>query len=287
MSLGFRIAIIVCFVFLLSSCNKQKNPKEKPIPEFINISSFNIQIFGVSKMSKPEVVTILTDIVSKSDLTAVQEVRSASIDPVENFMSLLPANYAYVIGSREGRSSSKEQYWVIYDTDKLTVIGSATWPDTDDIYERNPFGVYFKTPGKFDFVLIDNHISPSDAENEISALPEVINYYKNLWNEADVLIVGDFNADGKYYDESFLTSIFKDSEYKIIIDNENDTTVAESSNTYDRFIITSSAIEDYNNSYGIIRFDEIYDFSKLTIEPKHVSDHYPIWAQFAVNRDSD
>ncbi|MDR0583323.1 MAG: endonuclease [Treponema sp.] len=255
--------------------------------ETVKIISFNIQIFGVSKMAKPEVVSILTDIISQADIVAIQELRSAGIEPVEQLMALLPEKYSYVIGPREGRSSSKEQYWTIYDTCLFTVLGQETWADENDIFERNPLGVYFKSSDNFDFILINNHIRPGSAEAEINALPELVDYYRDLWNEPDVLIVGDFNADGQYYDERLLENVFDESGYKIIITNEYDTTISANDYTYDRFIITSSAVEDYTGNFGIIRYDELYDFSQYGIEPKEVSDHYPVWAEFFLSRDTD
>ncbi|GHU03180.1 deoxyribonuclease [Spirochaetia bacterium] len=252
--------------------------------EAITIASFNIQIFGVSKMSKPAVVSILTDIVSRYDLAAVQEVRSVSEEPVLSFMALLPPRYSYVLGPREGRSSSKEQFWIIYDTEKLTLLDSVTWPDPDDIYERNPLGVYFKTAGDFDFILIDNHVKPSDTVPEISALPDVAAYFQTLWHDDDVLIVGDLNADGSYYDERLLIEVFPETGYTIIITNEYDTTTAASSNTYDRIIITKSAEDYYTGNFGVLRYDELFDFEALGLEPKNVSDHFPVWAEFSVDR---
>lgn len=255
--------------------------------ETVRIGSFNIQIFGVAKMSRPGTAGILADLVSQADITAVQEVRSAGTEPVEQFMALLPARYGYVLGPREGRTSAKEQYWIIYDKTKFTVLGEAVWPDPEDRFERNPLGVYFKSSGSFDFILIDNHISPSSANEEIALLPEVAAYYQNLWNEPDVLITGDLNADGYYYDEALLGEVFPEPAYRILITNEEDTTVAESDNTYDRFIITSSAVEDYAGRHGVVRFDGLYDFARYGIEPKAVSDHYPIWAEFTINNDTD
>jgi endonuclease/exonuclease/phosphatase family metal-dependent hydrolase len=272
-----RLAAVYCVSLLLLSC----------ATETIKIYSFNIQIFGVAKMSKPEVVDILLQIVSEADLVAVQEVRSASADPVTQFMSRMPQTYRYVIGPREGRGRSKEQYWVMYNSEKLTVLDSAAWPDPEDKFERNPFGVYFQTKDRFDFILINNHIQPSGAAAEIEALPEAVAYFQELWNEPDVLVVGDFNADGAYYDESLLETVFPYNEYLILITNDYDTTVAKSENTYDRIIITSSAREDYTGKSGVVRFDELYDFQQYTIEPRHVSDHYPIWAEFVLDADTD
>jgi endonuclease/exonuclease/phosphatase family metal-dependent hydrolase len=262
-------------------------PEELSLTDTIRISSFNIQVFGQSKMAKPEVANILADIIARSDLIAVQEVRSVTVEPVEQLMQLLPPRYAYVLGPREGRTSSKEQYWFIYNTEKISVKDYRTWDDPQDIFERNPLAVYFETAGKFDFVVINNHIQPSSAAGEIAALPEVIGYYRQLWDESDVLIVGDFNADGSYFNENFMESVFDESSYFSIIGNEYDTTVAAGENTYDRFIITLSAGEDFTGNFGVLRFDELYDFNQLSILPRHVSDHYPVWAEFYLNMDTD
>ncbi|MDR1469464.1 MAG: endonuclease [Spirochaetaceae bacterium] len=255
--------------------------------ENIRVFSFNIQIFGRAKMAKPDVVNILTDIVALADIIAIQEVRTANIEPVEQFMRLLPARYACVIGPREGRSSAKEQFWIIYDTDKVRVLDTETWNDPEDVFERNPFAVFFQTLDKFDFIVIDNHIQPSNADREISVLPQVVDHYRRNWNETDILLVGDFNADGSYYDERFLRDVFPPEQYRIVISNEYDTSLGRAENTYDRIIITSSAVEDYADKCGVLRFDELYNFDQYTIRPRDVSDHYPIWAEFRIDADTD
>jgi endonuclease/exonuclease/phosphatase family metal-dependent hydrolase len=238
-------------------------------------------------MSKPGVAGVLADIVSRFDLVAVQEVRSARPEPVERFMALLPERYGHVLGPREGRSSSKEQFWIIYDTEKLTVLGAETWPDPEDRFERNPLGVYFQTKGKFDFILVDVHVRPDDAAEEISALPELAAGFRELWQEEDLLLAGDFNADGLYYDETALSTVFSGDEYLIITGNDLDTTVAAGDNSYDRIIISSSAVEDYAFHLGVLRFEEHYDFDTLPVQPRELSDHYPVWAEFFIDRDTD
>jgi endonuclease/exonuclease/phosphatase family metal-dependent hydrolase len=265
----------------------------------VKIFSFNIQIFGRAKMARSGVPAILADIVSRSDITAIQELRSSDISPVEQFMGMLgesggeggglspPGKYGYVLGPREGRSSSKEQYWIIYDRAKFTVLAEDSYFDPEDKFERNPLAVYFQSDGLLDFILINNHIKPGDAEAEINALGEVVAYYQDLWGERDVFVVGDLNADGHYYDESFLSAAFPEDAYRIIITNEYDTTVAAGDNTYDRFIITSEAEEDFTGNFGVMRFDEIYDFGQMEIMPRAVSDHYPVWAEFYTDRDTD
>ncbi|MDR2807918.1 MAG: endonuclease [Spirochaetaceae bacterium] len=259
---------------------KTQSPIEAQKP--LRIYSFNIQIFGAAKMAKQEVVDLLLQIVSGADIVAIQEVRSLTPDPVEQFMALLPPQYNYVLGPREGRTSSKEQYWIIYDSTAVTVIGEDTYPDPQDLFQRNPLAVYCKSAGNFDFIIIDNHVQPSDAAQEIGALVDVIEYYQDLWHDTDILVLGDFNADGAYYDENLLAQVFPADRYYSLISNDYDTTVASGDNTYDRFIITKSAGNYYTGNSGVIRFDEVYDFSLYSIEPKDVSDHYPIWAEFSI-----
>jgi endonuclease/exonuclease/phosphatase family metal-dependent hydrolase len=253
----------------------------------IRVYSFNIQIFGKSKMNKPKVVDVLVDIVSRGDVIAIQEVRSDTDEPVTQFMGLLPDKFDYVLGPREGRTASKEQFWVIYDTEKIEMLDSATFDDADDRFQRSPMAVHFKTKNGFDFILIDNHIQPSDAEAEISFLPEVITYFQTMWNEKNVMVMGDFNADGGYYNETKLDSVFPPSDYYSVIGNEWDTTVATGDNTYDRFIITAPAKAYFTGECGVVYYDTIYDFDALGIEPKNVSDHYPVWAEFYLDGDSD
>ncbi|MDR0377484.1 MAG: endonuclease [Spirochaetaceae bacterium] len=218
---------------------------------------------------------------------------------MEQFMALLhesdgestepppPEKYGYMLGPMEGRSSYKERYWIIYDKTIFTVLSEDTYFDPEDKFERNPLVAHFQTGNGFDFILVNVHVKPGDAKAEIESLSEVALYYQELWGERDVFLLGDFNADGGYYDESLLLTMFPEDAYRIVITNEHDTTVAANTNTYDRFIITSEAVEDFTGNFGVIRFNELYDFDQLGIAPSAVSDHYPIWAEFYTGRDTD
>jgi hypothetical protein len=44
----------------------------------ITIASFNIQVFGQTKASKPEEMEILVDIIHRYDIVAIQEIRDAA-----------------------------------------------------------------------------------------------------------------------------------------------------------------------------------------------------------------
>ena len=92
-----------------------------------------------------------------------------------------------------------------------------------------------------------------------------------------VIIMGDYNADGRYFDETSYVPL-KSGDYLWIIGNEVDTTVASGDNTYDRIVSTRPNIF-YTGDAGAFRFDETYNLShEFAAE---VSDHYPVYAYFS------
>jgi endonuclease/exonuclease/phosphatase family metal-dependent hydrolase len=271
-------------LFLLPCC-RSRGPSNPP-RETLRIVSFNIRTFGAAKMGRPELAELLADILSRAGIAAVQELRSAAIEPLELFMSYLPG-YGCALGPREGRSAYKEQFLVVYDREKISLLGMEAYPDPEDAFERNPLGLYFKAVDGFDFILINNHVKPGDAPREIAALEEAAAWFGGLWGDPDLVILGDLNADGAYYDEAELEGIFPYDRYSILITNDYDTTVAESGNTYDRIIISAAAREDYAGFSGVWRFAELYDLESRGIEERELSDHYPVWADFYTGPDTD
>src|SRR5262245_10071162 len=89
----------------------------------IKIATFNIQVFGRTKLAKPEVMRILAETIRKFDVVAIQEVR-AETDVVRPFVDLINStgrHYDYVVGPRLGRTNSKEQYAFIFDAQTIEV----------------------------------------------------------------------------------------------------------------------------------------------------------------------
>ncbi|MFM1997932.1 MAG: hypothetical protein RLZZ111_2319, partial [Planctomycetota bacterium] len=116
----------------------------------ITIGSFNIQVFGESKIAKPQVVDVLVKIVRGFDVVAVQEVRAKSDSVIPQFVSAINADgsrYAFVIGPRLGRTVSKEQYTFIYDTTRIELDPSSvgTSPNPGDRLHRPPLHARFRT----------------------------------------------------------------------------------------------------------------------------------------------
>ncbi len=257
----------------------------------IRIASFNIQIFGQTKIGKADVMDILSNIARNFDLIAIQEIRDISETTMPTYKSMINAmegpDYDFIIGPRLGRSTSKEQYAYLYNTETIGAVGSGvTYPDDSDVFEREPFIAAFEAlGGNFDFVLIVNHVKPDDAENEINNMPDVVSYAQQIYaGEGDFIVLGDLNADCSYFDEDGPTPL-RSTEYTWLIENTADTTTKTTDCTYDRIIITGGALGDYTGDSGVYGFDTVYGLTYD--ETTAVSDHYPVYAEFSTNQDTD
>ncbi len=254
----------------------------------IKIASFNIQIFGRAKAKKPEVMEILARTISNFDIVAIQEIRdktATAIKKLEVDVDELGTNYDYIMGPRLGRTNSKEQYAFFYNTETITASGSYTYiENSGDIFHREPFiGKFQAKNGIFDFIIINIHADPDEATSEIKSLPLVVNDAKSHFSENDVIVLGDLNADCSYYNEDSSHTL-TGSDYKWLISNDMVTNMANTPCTYDRIIITSTLREDYADVANVFRFDQEFE---LDCERREVSDHYPVFASFHIDRDTD
>jgi len=284
--------------------------------ETIKICSFNIQNLGLSKMSDPEVMGTLADILAQCDITAVQEVSDVSgqvmaalVYDTMNGSAKYDSTYDFELSPRIGlnrSSSNAEQYAFVYNADRISV---ARWEGTklayvypdgmsgiEDIFAREPYIVEFRA-GKFDFALATIHTKPDDAEREICSLAKVIEDAQARFSEGDVLVLGDFNSDGSYFNEDISAAecALKDQKYSWLIGDSLDTTVSvKNDNTYDRIVGDSRFMgEDFTGLSGVFYFDQAqlegspFVMVPTTLETKEYSDHYPVWAIFYMNRDTD
>ena len=253
-----------------------------PRVETLKVSAFNVQVFGVSKMNKPHVVSALTEILPSFDVILMQEIRDASgeaiIEMMEALEALYPGQFGLVLSERLGRTRSKEQYAYIYRTDKLQFISAEVIADPLDLFERPPFVARFRhLNSAHQFSLLGTHIDPDVAPEEIDALHEVFTTLNSERGDTDeIIVLGDFNADCRYLNtrERESSSLFIDDQLTSWITDEFDTTTRSTDCAYDRILTTSGATEMTVDA-GVFRYDEVFGYDEaLTIS---VSDHYPVW----------
>ena len=245
---------------------------QPPTGDKVKVASFNIQIFGRTKREKPQVMNMLVDIVREFDLVLVQEIRNSSETTAQIFLDEINtvdgSEYAFIRSDRLGRSTSKEAYAYFYNTETGEYLdGTAfVFDDVGDVFEREPYIASFRA-GQFDFTLIGIHTKPDDAYHEMGNLTGVFEYVMSLGDERDIIAMGDFNADGSYFDEDSTDNPLRGSEYIWVVGNEVDT-MTKTDWTYDRMVMTDYT---YNSEYiatssAVYYFDTIYGLNQTFTE---------------------
>lgn len=272
------------------NASAEENPTVENDFEFsdtIRVGAFNVQVFGVSKADKPEVMNILADIIRTYDVVAIQEIRDSSQTALPELVDLVNSDgseYSYVVGERLGRTTSKEQYAYVYNTHTIAINNAYTYPEPDgtDPFHRQPYIASIEAlQGNYDATLIVIHTDPDEATEEINGLDDVLAYAQSQNpEEGDFVIMGDLNADGSYFDEDGTSDL---DAYYWVIDDSHDTTTKSTDYTYDRIILTDDS--DLAGESGVFRYDLKYGLDEeLTVA---VSDHYPVYAEFVIDGDTD
>ncbi|MCK5671702.1 hypothetical protein KAI10_09985 [Candidatus Bathyarchaeota archaeon] len=270
---------------------EESDPDLPPAGETITIAAFNIQILGKTKREKAEVMDILALTVREFDVVLVQEIRDISETTAPIFLDIINdldgPEYAFIRSERLGRSTSKEAYAYFYNTHTVSYLeGTAhVWDDADDIFEREPYIASF-IAGEFDFTLVGIHAKPDDAVSEIASLTLVFDSLKAGQLEQDIIALGDFNADGSYYDEDDDTQPLRDFLYRWTVSNEVDT-MTRTDWTYDRIVMLDSTYssEYVMDSTAVYLFNQVHGLNQSFTED--VSDHFPVYAEFRVDGPDD
>lgn len=259
-------------------------PPVRRAGETIRIASFNIQVFGTTKLGKPEVVSHLARIVRGFDIVAIQEIRSRDQDVLPRFVEEVNAagrEYDYVIGPRLGRTSSKEQYAFVFDRASVEVDRTQlyTVEDPEDVLHREPLVGWFRVRGPpidqaFTFTLVNIHTDPDEVQSELSALDDVYRLVRDDGrNEDDVILIGDFNAD-----DTELGELAQIPGIGWVISGLPTNT--RGTNQLDNIVFHEAATDEYVGRGGT--FDFMREFNLTTDEALEVSDHLPVWAEFSI-----
>ena len=253
--------------------------------EVARIATFNIKVFGKTKMGKPEVVTQLVDTVLQYDLVAIQEIKDIDETVPYDFLAELnnaSGNFwnmslSVRSGTQADDQSSQEQYAYYYNHTVFREIGEGELynDSANDYFQREPYRAQFEllnasgNSSGFDFTLFTIHTKPASALAEIDALHEVIqSYQENDSTETDVILLGDLNADCSYATAQELwESPLRQPQYNWLVNDIADTTVSSTDCAYDRIITLDDLNGRLVGSWGI----------DTSITNTSVSDHYPVW----------
>lgn len=264
-----------------SNQNYQQVGHTSLAPSTVIIGSFNIQTFGPTKASRPEVMSTLVDIVRRYDLLAIQELRNEDQSVIPQFINQINSDgsrYSYIVGPRQGYTYSKEQYAYIYDTAKFRLTSKYVAADPDQTMHRPPLVASFECTqapaGKgFSFTIANLHIDPDTVGQEFAALETIIpSIVANHPGEDDFIVVGDFNDTAK----AIRRYRWLPKQWSLV--RSNWSTKVRSGRSIDNIVIDTRTAE-YKNQSGVLDVARQYGLNEQ--QTLKVSDHFPVWAVFS------
>jgi len=265
-------------------------PTIQPIPaaqviggDTVRVATFNIQVFGTTKLQNAAAMKVLVSVIRRFDVVAIQEVRSTDDTVVPRFVGLINADgsrFDYVIGPRLGRTNSKEQYAVVFNTARIEVDRGSiyTADDPRDLLHREPLVARFRARGvppqqAFTFTLVDIHTDPDETGQELDALADVFtSVQRNGSGEDDVIVLGDLNVDERH--------LGRLGQIPGVVPVVHGTTTNTRHNAaYDNLVLDRRATVEFTGRWGVV--DLATEFGLSTDEALKVSDHCPVWAEFS------
>ena len=255
----------------------------EPSPSTIKICWWNAKRLGHGK-SRDWKATAAA--VRGCDVVGLGEVMTK--DAPDQLASEMGAGWKAVTSARSvGRTSYREFYTVIYDSDHVSLEDGTKgfYPDDEDDFSREPWAVTMKS-GSFDFTMVLFHITWGDtaAERvaEVRQVDDAYQYFQDADpNEQDIIVVGDFNrspwATG-WEDVAELGLRTLIAGVKTTLNSEG-----EYASLYDQVVIHPEHAGEWTGKVGAITVspDEALSFRKT------VSDHIPVWAEFETSNDDD
>jgi endonuclease/exonuclease/phosphatase family metal-dependent hydrolase len=255
------------------------------VTDTIRVATWNIQVFGESKLQDPAAMNVIVNVLRNFDVIAIQEVRAVNQDVVPELVTMLNAggehHYDYVLGPRLGRTSSKEQYAFLFDLASIEVDRNQLYTvlDEDDRLHREPLVGWFRARAAppeqaFTFTLVNVHTDPDEVDRELDALADVyFSVQSDRRQEDDTIMLGDFNAN----DRSLRRLGEIQGLARLVIDTPTNTLQTAQ---YDNMLFLEMTTPEFTGRGGV--FDFLREFNLTREQATAVSDHLPLWAEFSV-----
>ncbi|XP_061663063.1 deoxyribonuclease gamma-like isoform X7 [Syngnathoides biaculeatus] len=220
------------------------------------ICAYNVQKLDSKKVLNYRVLHTLTRVLSRCDITLLQEVADSDGFVVQTLLaSLNRTKTVHVMGQHQYQNHNQ--------------------------FVRAPFAVYFhsNTTAVKNFILVGLHADPSSAIQEIDHLYDVFKQVLSKWNEKNVMFLGDFHAGCAYMTRRDKKNIrlFTNSSFSWLIGDKIDTTIKdETSCAYDRIVVFGKSFLKAITPFSAKVFNFATEFKLTRTTALEVSDHLPV-----------
>lgn len=306
--------IVEDIVRLRRRIEKSKLPN-KTVDHNLLIGSWNIRNFESvyekwsenpkSPKRNLRAMAYISEIVKKFDVIAIQEVKSNTFALRLLMDYFLGSDWGVIVSDvSSGKKGNRERLAYIYDKRRVTpsgLAGEIVLPPTSEgdpqqQFDRTPFIVGFES-GKERFALLTAHIkygkSPTDRLDEIKNLSEYIaneirERAKKGGEEKNLIILGDFNIDDRGDNPLFQAFISTGLVVPSQLLNLK-TTYATKPKFYDQIAWFMGNVDLASSGRaGVIDFaGAVYKELTANQMSHRVSDHFPVWVEFIIDRSNE
>ncbi|XP_078027731.1 uncharacterized protein LOC144464487 [Epinephelus lanceolatus] len=265
----------------------------------MKIAAFNAKNLGWKKVTNKTVVHYLTKIMSQYTVVVILEVMDKSGKAMQKLLKELNNNssnknrpYSMTASSRLGRDTYKERFVCFYREDDVKLKSCHQYEDNQvgdvDAFAREPFILRFRCPSTKvkDLVLIPVHTKPKDSLKELDELHDVVDAVRRKWRTNNIMILGDFNADGRYLSKRKKKKIrISSAPYHWLIKDDVDTTTSNcNDHTYDRIVVYRKTMLDAVVPGSAKPFNFQKEFNLTDEQTLSISDHYPVEVELRTNQ---
>ena len=258
------------------------SPDRPPRPT-IRVATFNLGRFDHKKLANRQASSILVRLFHRFDVVAVQDVRAADQGMLVRLVDQINATgRSYDFATAESVRNGAAGRYSAFLFDKATIeIDRSMVHSVEDPagrFRHEPLVALFRVRGPnqteaFTFKLINVHIDPDRAALEIELLDDVYRAVRDdRPREDDVIILGDFEADqqkiGPLAEMNGLSASVAGTP-----------TSLSGTATLDNIFFNRRATTEFTGRSGV--FDLMRQFELTLQEAREVTDHLPVWAEFA------
>ncbi|XP_024148819.1 deoxyribonuclease-1 isoform X2 [Oryzias melastigma] len=249
------------------------------------ICAYNLQNFNKERASHTMTLHSLTRIVARCHITLLQHVVDPDGEAIKTLLASLNrydgTKFHSVSSELLGKSPNDMQQYVFIWRHNAANLTNKHQYRKDGPFVRAPFVVKFQSSKTLigEFILVPLHSEPLQAIQEIDSLYDVFEEVSSMWNNTDVMFLGDFHAGCGFVTRPDRKSIrlYTNSSFSWLIGEQVDTTVTDSTTCpYDRIVVHGQpflkAVVPYSGK--VFNFGKEFKFSRAKV--LDVSDHYPV-----------
>ena len=288
---------------------------EKIIDQNLIIGTWNIRAFGeiiknwddspANSKRNLRAMVYIAEIIRKFDVIAIQEVKRNTSGLRLLTEEFLGPNWGLIISDvSAGSKGNSERLSFIYDRRRVQpsglageiVLSANTTGDPVQQFDRTPYIVGFQT-GHEKFSLLTAHIrygsNPSDRLGEISNFANYVAAEIRQRSTVDLeqenlIVLGDFNIDDR--GENPLFKAFVSSGLVVPTQLLNlKSTYDSKPKYYDQIAWFMDRLNlPFSGKAGVVDFaGAVYKELSLAQMSYRLSDHFPLWAEFILDRSNE